>query len=64
MNNPKDQAPMPKPWPKPWPKPGDRVLHEASGKEGDVLSNDNGIVRVDWGLYITTEQTSALEYVQ
>ena len=52
------------PRPTPWPKEGDRVLHEASGKEGDVLSNDNGTVRVDWGLYITTVQASELEYVQ
>lgn len=52
------------PRPTPWPKEGDRVLHEASGKEGDVLSNDNGTVRVDWGLYITTVRASELEYVQ
>jgi hypothetical protein len=48
----------------PWPKEGDRVLHEASGKEGDVLSNVDGVVKVDWGLYITTVKASELEYVQ
>lgn len=40
------------------------VRHEASGREGQVLSNDNGVVRVDWGLYITTHKASELEYVQ
>lgn len=52
------------PRPTPWPKEGDRVLHEASGKEGDVLSNVDGVVKVDWGLCITTVRASELEYVQ
>ena len=53
-----------RPRPTPWPKPGDRIRHEASGKEGDVLSNENGTVKIDWGLYITEIQASELEHIQ
>lgn len=53
----------PKQQPSAWPKENDVVLHEGTGKEGQVLSNINGKVRVDWGLYITTERAEDLEPV-
>lgn len=62
---PKREEPFgPANWPKPWPQQGDRVLHEFSGREGDVLSNNNGAVKIDWGLYVTVVQASELTYVQ
>ena len=50
--------------PTPWPKEGDRVRYGETGREGDVLENKDGRVKVDWGLYITVHDATDLEYVE